>query len=186
MILNLSEILNDEQEQQRMAMENFLCNTRVAIPGIIQNFNHVNQTATIQPAIKEQINGQWLQLPLLLDVPVQFPRAGGYCMTFPVKSGDECLVIFSDMCIDAWWQSGGIQVQLEKRRHDLSDAIVILGISSVPKLIKNFSNDTVQFRNDAGTAYVEINDDVVSIKAKKLIFDVSEKIESQTRIEYTE
>jgi len=137
----------------------------VAIPGIIQEFNTENQTATVQPTIKEQINGSWIQLPLLLDVPVQFPRAGGYSVTFPVKRGDECIVIFNDMCIDSWWQSGDVQTQLEKRRHDLSDAVAILGITSVPKAIRDFSTESMQIRNDTADTVINIKDGEITIKA---------------------
>ncbi|MFW8450019.1 Gp138 family membrane-puncturing spike protein, partial [Klebsiella pneumoniae] len=63
-----------------------------------------------------------VNLPLLVDVPVVFPRGGGCTLTFPVKPGDECLVIFADRCIDFWWQSGGIQEPVDERMHDLSDA----------------------------------------------------------------
>lgn len=60
------------------------------------------------------------------------PRGGGFALTFPVAAGDECLVVFADACIDSWWQSGGVQNQAEKRRHDLSDGIVIPGLWSQP------------------------------------------------------
>ena len=164
----IQELLGDEQEQERLAIEKYTNNLRVAIPGIIQQFNRDNQTATIQPVIKEQINGEWLFLPLLLDVPVQFPRAGGYCVTFPVRKGDECLVIFNDMCIDSWWQSGEVQTQLEKRRHDLSDAVAILGITSVPKAVKDFSSDSMQIRNDYGETVINIKDGNIDINCQKI------------------
>ena len=164
----IQEILGDNQEQERLTIENYLKNLRVATPGIIHEFNAINQTATVQPAIKEQINGEWLELPLLLDVPVQFPRAGGYCITFPVKKGDECLVIFNDSCIDSWWQSGKVQTQLEKRRHDLSDAVAILGITSVPKALENFSEDSMQIRTDDNETLISIKDGNVNIESENI------------------
>lgn len=177
MDIGINEILADEEELQRLSIENSLSHLRVAMPGIIQDFNPINQTATVQPAIKERINGNWVDLPQLLDVPVYFPRAGGYCMTFPVKHGDECLVVFADMCIDAWWQSSGVQAQLETRRHDLSDAFALIGVTSVPKAVKNYSPASTQFRNEEGNAYVEISEDTITVKANKLIFDIREQID---------
>jgi len=122
------------------------------------------QTATVQPAITENVRqgqdeAKPMQLPLLTDVPVFFPRAGGYCLTFPVKPDDECLLVFSDMCIDGWWQSGGVQDQVETRRHDLSDAQALLGITSVPKAVKNYSIKSVMLRNEDKDSYFEIVDD---------------------------
>jgi hypothetical protein len=168
---NVQEILGDEQEEQRLAMENHTNKIRVAIPGIIQNFNPETQTATVQPAIQEQINGESVSLPLLPDVPVQFPRAGGFCMTFPVKQGDECLVVFNDMCIDSWWQSGGVQTQLELRRHDLSDAVAILGITSVPNAVKDYSIDSMQIRSDDGVTIIDLKDGNITLKAQSFNID---------------
>lgn len=180
--MNISEHLADGEEQQKMAMESILANTRVAVPGIVVSFNTQNQTAVIQPAIKESIKGESVQLPQLLDVPVQFPHAGGYCLTLPVKAGDECLVIFADMCIDGWWQSGGVQSQTEKRRHDLSDAIAIMGITSVPESVSGYSGNTLQVRNESGEAYLEISDNTITIKADNLIVDVKNSIKATTPI----
>ena len=169
--VSIGERIGDESEQQKRSLENTLANARMAMPGGIVDFDSEKQTATVQPSIKERINGEWEQLPQLLDVPVVFPRAGGYCLTFPVKEGDACLIIFSDMCIDSWWQSGGIQTQLEMRRHDLSDAIAILGITSVPKAVKNYSEISVQLRNEEQDSYFEItNENAINIKSSGAIY----------------
>lgn len=156
--VGIAERIGDGEEQQRRTIENTLANARMAIPGQIIGFNASNQTATVQPAIKERVKGEWVQLPQLLDVPCFFPRAGGHCLTFPVKPGDECLVIFNDMCIDGWWQSGGVQTQIEVRRHDLSDAMALLGVTSVPRAVTEYSTDSVMLRNEDKDAYFEIKD----------------------------
>ena len=92
-----------------------------------------------------------------------FPRAGGYGVYAAVNKGDECLVMFGDMCIDGWWQSGGIQNQVEKRRHDLSDSFAILGCWSQPRVIPNFPASGIQMRNDAGTAKIEIVGNTINL-----------------------
>lgn len=150
----------------------------MAIPGIIQSFDAAKQTATVQPAITENIkignrDAQAMNLPILSDVPVQFPRAGGYSVTFPVKSGDECLLVFADMCIDGWWQSGGVQNQMERRRHDLSDAIAIIGITSVPNAVTDYSTDAFQARSDDGSTYIEIKTPNIKIVATDVTIEAS-------------
>lgn len=55
-------------------------------------------------------------------------------MTFPIKKDDECLVIFSDLSIDNWWESGNVQNPVEQRRHDLSDGMAIFGLKNQKKL----------------------------------------------------
>lgn len=147
---------------------------RVAMPGIIQSFDPAEQTVTVQLAIREQRvdadgNKTWLDIPQLVDVPVVFPRAGGYVLTMPIASGDECLVIFGDACIDAWWQSGGVQNQIDCRRHDLSDGFAIPGPWSQPQGIPNYSTSTAQFRTVDGSAYVELAGSNINIVASGAI-----------------
>lgn len=141
---------------------------RVSIPGIIQSFDSTTQTCTIQPAIREEVTNldystSWKDLPLLLDVPISIPKAGNFALTLPIKKGDECLVIFSDMCIDGWLSLGGLQNQIEKRRHDLSDCFCILGTYSQPNIIHNYSTDSAQLRNLDGTQYIELKDNEINI-----------------------
>ena len=89
----------------------------------------------------------FIALPELLDVPVVLPRAGDYVITLPIRPGDECLVVFADQCIDAWWQSGGVQNQMDRRRHDLSDGFAILGVWSQPRRLNNYDSDGLRLLN---------------------------------------
>lgn len=159
---SVKEILGGQEEFYRSMLDNFSSGLRVAMPGIITAFDPVEQTVTVQPALREKIistdgSVKWTALPLLLDVPVCIPRGGGFSVTIPVRPGDECLVIFNDMCIDAWFSSGGIQNQIEKRRHDLSDAVCIPGIWSQKNLISNYSTTSMQLRTDDGTQMIDIS-----------------------------
>lgn len=142
-----------------------------SFPGVIQSYDPEKRTCVVQPALKalvEDVNGvkTWVNLPLLVDCPVQFPGGGGVTLSFPIAAGDECLVIFSARCIDAWWQLGGVQVQAELRMHDLSDGMVIPGFSSVPNVEPSLSTTKAQLRNKAGTTYVEVDPNgEVTVKA---------------------
>ncbi|WP_368292160.1 Gp138 family membrane-puncturing spike protein [Klebsiella pneumoniae] len=134
---------------------------RVALPGIIQSFDPDAVTAVVQPAIRyverdNDGNKSTKDYPLLVDVPVVFPRGGGCTLTFPVKEGDECLVIFADRCIDFWWQSGGVQEPVDGRMHDLSDAFCIVGPQSQAKKIGGISTTAAQLRTDDGSAIIEL------------------------------
>lgn len=180
--MNISEWIGNEEEALKVMTENYIQNARVAIPAIIVQFDPQKQTASVQPAIKDTLQGQSVALPELSDVPVQFPRAGGYSLTFPVKAGDECLLVFSDMCIDGWWQSGGVQNQAEKRRHDLSDACAILGITSIPKALKNVCMEGVQLRNDSGTDYIQISEQGILLKSKNIRIEGTTDIVGVTTI----
>lgn len=135
---------------------------RVACPGIIQSFDAGAVTATIQPSVKvpvRQADGAVtsVALPLLVDVPVYFPRGGGVTLTFPVTEGDECLVIFADRCIDYWWQNGGVQEPVDPRQHHLADAFALVGPQSQAKKISGISTSAAQLRTDDGAAFIELD-----------------------------
>lgn len=166
-MIPIGERLKDPRELYRRMMAEELTGLRVASPGIITSFNAANQTATVQLAIREKINidgnETWTDIPELLDVPIVLPRAGGYVLTMPIQAGDECLVVFADYCIDAFYQSGGVQNQVDKRRHDLSDGIAIVGMWSQPNVIPNYSISSTQLRTDTGAAYIEISGSTINI-----------------------
>lgn len=145
------------------------CDLRVAQPGIVQSFDSAKQTAVVKLVTREKIIKQGVtvdeEISPLLDVPICIPRAGGFSLLLPVQAGDECLVIFTDMCYDAWFQSSGVQNQLNRRRHDLSNAIAILGCWSQPRVLPSYPTASAQLRNDTGTCIVEVTPDHVNVTA---------------------
>lgn len=165
-VLTLRERFGSEITTNKMVMDKVSQDIRVAIPGIITAFDIQEQTVTVQPAIMElhrEVDGRLvnLKLPELLDVPIVFPRSGGFSLTMPVSAGDECLIIFADMCIDNWWASGGVQSQDELRRHDLSDSFAILGAWSQAHKVKNYSSTKARFVHEQSGAGIEIGSDGV-------------------------
>jgi len=168
--MNVLERFDDLVAAQKVALSGWQSKIQTAIPGIIQSFDPQSMTCTVQPAINGQVRDEsgaltGVELPLLVDCPVQFPAGGGCTLTFPVKAGDECLVVFSSRCIDAWWQSGGVQVQPELRMHDLSDGFALLGFRSQPRVIGKNSTTDAQLRSDDGAAFVEVNSTSHAINA---------------------
>ena len=161
------EHLQDPDETQIIEQQSIQSRIWTAIPAIVQSIDYIKFTISAQPAIRGRIeneNGESedVDLPLLVDVPLLLPNAGGWHLTFPVEVGDECLVVFSSRCIDAWWQSGGVQKAMERRMHDLSDGFAILAPYSqalAPDCIGGFSNNSVILRDDKKLNYIEITND---------------------------
>lgn len=130
------------------------------LPGIIASFDSVKQTASVQPAIKRIFTERGpVNLPLCVDVPVEFPGGGGFFLTFPVKPGDECTLAFSERCIDFWFINGGVQLPAEYRLHDLSDAFARVGVNSQPNKLAAFQTNAVELRNRARTTRVTMKED---------------------------
>lgn len=160
--MNPLERFAELEEVLRLALRAERATVWTTLPGIIVSYDAAAVTAVIQPALQGVIQSQdgtaaAVNMPLLLDVPVQFPRGGGVTLTFPIKAGDECTVNFSARCIDGWWQSGGVQLPMEPRMHDLSDAFCTVGPQSQVKKISGISTTTAQLRSDDGAAFVELN-----------------------------
>lgn len=159
--MNREERLDDPEESLRLALENAQANLWTATPGIVAAVNLAAQTVSVQPAIQGTLTNpdgstQNVNLPVLVDVPIVWPRAGGFALTFPIAVGDEVLVVFASRCIDSWWQSGGVGIPAEARMHDLSDGFAILAPTSQSKKFANVSSTNVQLRDSAGSTYVEI------------------------------
>lgn len=157
------ERLDSPHDMLLQAFEGLQSGLWTAMPGVIQAFDPVAMTCTVQPSLmvkvqKQDYSEEWVNLPLLIHVPVVFPSAGACSITFPVKSGDEVLVVFASRCIDAWWQSGGVNnQQVEFRMHDLSDGFAIPGPRSQPRVIGSVSTSELQIRSDDGQAVIAIN-----------------------------
>lgn len=162
--MDRNQLLNDNEQAFRIAMDGRLSGLWTAGPGIVQAVDFSTMTLSVQPAIQGVVEAEDgtlsnVNLPLLIHVPIQFPTAGGFSLTLPIQIGDEVLIVWASRCIDAWWQSSGVQRPIEARMHDLSDGFALVGIKSVPKVIPSISTTGAQLRNDAGTTYVEISGD---------------------------
>lgn len=168
--LTFPERMALESEVKRKALDQFAAQMRVSCPGIVKSFDKVAQTVTVQLCVKENmvvagLLEQGVLLPLLYDVPIYMPRAGKFVLTMPVTVDDECLVVFGDMCIDGWWQSGGVQSQIHKRRHDLSDGFAIIGPWSQPRVIDNYDDSAVRLRTLDNQTYIEVSEAEIIVEA---------------------
>lgn len=162
MSIDNRERFYDPEESMRMAMNANNANIWTSIPAIVTKYNAGANTVECQPTIKGVIqdksgNYKAVTLPVLPDVPVVFPRGGGATLTFPIKAGDECLVVFACRNIDSWWQSGGVQIPMDARQHDLSDGFALMGVMSQAKKIGGISTKTTQLRSDDGSTIIELD-----------------------------
>lgn len=138
-------------------IESALYETHTALPGRVKSYSATKQRATVQVQIKRRFTPpgqpeQEILIAPLLEVPVLFPRAGGYSITFPVAVNDPCLVIFSERDIRGWIENGAVAVPPTARKHDYSDAVALLGLYPTPNALSpgSFASG-LQLRSDDGT-----------------------------------
>lgn len=159
----ISELINDRTQLFKNLEEKIKQKIRVASPAIISEVNYEKQTLKAQITIREYINGKYIDIPELLDVPFFILGGGYYSVTMPIKKGDECLIIFGDSCIDSWWQNGDVQNPIDSRRHDLSDGFAIVGFKSQKNKLENYSDEAFQIQQNDEIPF-EINDNSIIIK----------------------
>ncbi len=105
----------------------------VALPARVESYDAATQTIFAKPLIRglfTEEDGSLSQdsLPVIPNVPVVFPGAGGFRLTFPIAVGDNVLLVFADRSIDAFQSGGGETAPADLRKHNLSDAIAIPGL----------------------------------------------------------
>lgn len=136
-----------------------LVDLRVCLPAKIVDFDPVTQLASVKPLLQETFTneaGQEVAEPLgvISNVPVQFPGAGEFSITFPVKEGDPCLLVFSDRALEKWKDSGDEVDPIDLRRHHLTDAFALLGIRPRPKALPGFDGENATIGRDGGPRIV--------------------------------
>ena len=120
-------------DAMKAAVRRGLREARVALPGRLEAYDASQARADVFPLLREEYFDeeglrQSERLPIVRDVPVVFPGAGGFRLTFPVAVGDSCLLLFSDRSLDTWLTGGGEADPVDPRAHHLSDAVALLGL----------------------------------------------------------
>lgn len=144
------------------ALDDFRRGLWTAAPGIVQAYDATTQTASVQPAVMnayydEEGNRVAERMPVIHDVQVQFPS-----VTFPLKKGDTCLLVFCSSSIDIWSARGGEVDPRDERRFSLSDAVCIPGLRSRKGAIESVPIDaTVLWGDDVRLGAGDASDPVV-------------------------
>jgi phage baseplate assembly protein gpV len=158
------ERIPDQSEVLRQAVVSHQTEVWTAQPGVLTKVSDLagKITVDVQPVVQGKVRTPdgvttLVNLPVIPDVPVVFPRGGGYVLTFPVAVGDEVLIVHAARNIDGWWQQGGIQPPFDSRMHDITDAFVVPGPYSQKTKFSGLSATTAQWRSEDGTIFAELD-----------------------------
>lgn len=170
------EISADEYSDRQSQIDGMLRDLHTALPAIVISYDPVARTVKAQPTVQrifKDIDGAAMavNLPPSVDVPVVFPSGGGYEITFPVRAGDECLLIFAERCIDGWYSTGEPSAPSDYRRHDLSDGFALVGVRSLARQKAAITNG-VKIGSDNHN--IVITEQAVSIKNGGATLSLSE------------
>lgn len=150
--------------------------------GVIQEFYPDNLTAQVKLVDKKNIGLNPDGSQILREYPPIYAKVC-YCnpfTTFPLTQGMECIVLFNDREIETWFINGGSNIQAYPRMHDLTDAIAIVGIRSLPMMIQVltdclhlfYGNSSLQIKEaetDLNSATINITGDTVNINGHLVI-----------------
>lgn len=106
--------------------------------GVVQEFYPENLTAQIMLVDKKLMGLNPDGSQVLEEYPPIYAKVC-YCnpfCTFPLTQGMECILLFNDRELETWFINGGSNIQAYPRMHDLTDAIAIVGIRSLPQMIQ--------------------------------------------------
>ena len=135
--------------------------------GTIKAFDPDTQFATVEIICNDTastLDQNYVNVPptVLIDVPVEFPRDLGYCITFPIKGGEDCIVEFFEQGISHWQYENrrrynvvnGRPEPAARRRYDRSDAVCRVAIGNLQTKIPNFNAADFEIRNMAANQFI--------------------------------
>lgn len=161
-----------------LGIESRLFDLHTCLPGIVEKYNKAKNTVDVTPALKRKYEtGDIVQQPVILNIPVAFPRGGKFSITHPIKKGDSVILVFSERSLDVWKKNGGIVDPQDPRKFNVTDAFAIPGGYPETSPVVGASETAVRILN--GDALIELTEDA-KFKIQKLGGDDFLKLMSDT------
>lgn len=158
----LSEFVQDGIEYHTRQMN-------TAIPGVVVTVRQSlhQMTVDVQPMVSFMTeDGESIDRPVVLNVPIHFPTSKKSGMTFPVEPGDPVMLVYSMRNMDSWKRQDGTQsaIPADNRKFDKKDCVAIPGVfpfSQSPNdpgkhTHSHDSKDTVMYSNLGDGNEVEV------------------------------
>ena len=172
------------KEQIDLLIDNKLFDAHTCIPAKIESVDYENQRLDAKIAINQiailNNREEILEYPTLRGIPFFTLQGGNLSVTVPPKVDDTCLLIFCERNSDLFWKTGKISAPsyAQRRKHNINDAVAIVGFNAKSELIPNYSSGDIELRNDSRDICVSLNENRINIKAKSASeFLNDEKIE---------
>jgi hypothetical protein len=122
--------MQDLTDFMREFLDYYFAQVHTSLPGVVVEYDASERRATVQPSLKRRAgNKEYINFPLLIDVPVQFQGSKQWTIHFPLEEGDEVAVFFSERALEVWKDMGRDGVEdPDPRRYDLCDAYCAPGL----------------------------------------------------------
>lgn len=151
--------------------------------GIVQEFNPTDLTVQVQIASKKPIGMNEDGTQRVREYAPIYAKVC-YCnpfITYPIKKGDECVLLFSDREIESWFINGDVNPESYTRMHDLTDAIALFGVRSIPKMIEIITSALHLFY---GNSEIQLTDTGITLNATNININGTLTINGQPYLEH--
>lgn len=155
-----------------------IARVHTSLPGKVVSYDQATQTCTVTCSVDFKYahpdTGEPTPYspPAIANVPVAFPGAGDWSVTWPLAAGDDVLLVFGERSMDEWKSHGGGGHQAQDvRRFDLSDAVALPALRSPASPIPAEGYDAgalvvrgaeIRLGSSSATAFVALSDLVLS------------------------
>jgi len=136
---NVESVLRDMLES---VISNKFDRIHVSVPAIIENIDPATGFLSVRIVSGTKIDNKTVALPVIEGVPVVFPRSKTSGFVFEQTIGDEVLLVFCDVDISHYVETGVGRYPDSKRRFNMNDCYAIAGVSTavtIPKLLEDES-----------------------------------------------
>lgn len=121
--VSIAEVVNN-------LVEGRLDGLHTAMPAEVLAYHPLTQTVDVQPVCKAMhydADGEKVfeVLPPIVNVPVAFPRGGGYFVSVPLAKGDFVWLMFSEVSLSEWRTTGQTSNPEDVTRHGLSYPVAL-------------------------------------------------------------
>jgi hypothetical protein len=101
----------DLREAIDLVLADFRMDIHTSFPARVLSYDAPGQTVDVQPALMREGTADdggvaFDALPVLYNVPLQWPRGGGFALTFPIDVGDWVHVHCAEQSTLAWRRRG--------------------------------------------------------------------------------
>lgn len=163
----------------RQAIEDRLAEVHVMLPGRIDAYDNDLQKADVEPLIRRlqlTVDGEINEaLPIIPNVPVVWPRAGGFKITMPVNPGDRCMLVFCERSMEAYQigqgrkGSSALIQQTDPETfdmHGLTDPVAVMGWYNDAEALSPAPDTSDMVLGEHGGPVIHIGGDQVNLYQK--------------------
>ena len=109
-------------------LHQFMLGLNTAMPGEVVRYDAATRRADVRGQLAVILDdGAQINRPVISNVPVVFPVAADFAMTFPLAAGDSVLLVFSMRGLSRWKATHGMAAPDTEGMLSHQDAIAIPG-----------------------------------------------------------